>query len=402
MGKLIEVKETIRDKYSLFNIKRFNLSGLSVERPIRALDAKNIRYEHIETFFNDYSIMFEKSLSVNMDRFYRIINSDYDRKIRNHFGFPGYAKKFPRYISVTFTFNPFSFLDKRKVAENYLEGYLLYCQTYSTSLLLVPNTKVYRMVNKAGGKRVKETIVTLDEFINLVDTMYSILEYRDNKPIFVPFSLKFSMLDIDKLAEHYMKKEYYNIWIDFEGSSITEDKIARIRKFIRKFDERGLFDRLVVIATNIRREIVSNVKTDYTPASDVLAPLIGANIVGVNREPMRPIEGRAITEKDKLLEHKARVFDPNTYYYIKATISQHLDPEIKSKILTSKGTNTAINTKLLDGEFERQSKVVLESRNIKEYISNKRMLHEYKHGTLLKALEYGNYIVRRKLLKEWF
>jgi len=401
MGKLIDVKETIRDKYSLFNIKRFHFGELSIERPVRVLDAKNIRSERAIAFFSNYPIIFEKSLFVNSNRFRKIIETDDVRKIRGHFGFPYYAKDHPRYISITFTFNPFRFFGNRRVAENHLEGYLLYYQTYSESCLLVPNIKVYRMVNEASGKRVKQVIATIDEFIDLVDTMYNILEYRNNKPIFVPFSLRFSMSDIDKLVEHYVKKEYYNVWIDFEGGAVTEDKIARIHKFIRKFDVKGLFDKLVIIVTNVRREIVSNIKKDYTPASDVLATLIGANIVGVNREPMRPIEGKAVIEKDKLLEHKARIFDHSTYYYLKVTILRQLDIEIKQQILTSKEINIAINTKLVDDEFDRQSKALLNNGNIKEYINSKKMLQEYKHGILLRTLQYSKHYVERQLT-EWF
>ncbi|MEM0027814.1 MAG: hypothetical protein QXD38_07825 [Ignisphaera sp.] len=399
MGKLIEVKEeVVRDKYSLLNIKRFQFGNLLIERPLRALDAKNIRYEHVKTFFSNHPIIFEKSIFVNLGMFRKIVETNDNRKIRDHFDFPYYAKEFPRYISITFTFNPFRVFESREVAENNLESYLMYYQEYSASSLLVPNIKVYRMAEET--KRVKEVVVTIDEFIDLVDTMYNILGYCNDKPIFVPFSLRFSMADIDKLADHYIKREYYNIWIDFEGSAITEDKIARVRKFIRKFDERGLFNRLVIIVTNIRREIISNVKKDHTPASDVLATLIGANIVGVNREPMRPIEGKVVIEHDKLLEHKARIFDYNTYYYFKVTKANYLDQETKSKILMSKETNIAINTKLVDDEFNRQAEVLINKDDTKEYISSKKMLQEYKQGSLLKALQYSYHV--EKQLTEWF
>lgn len=107
-------------------------------------------------------------------------------------------------------------------------------------------------------------------------------------------------------------------------------------------------------------------------------------------------EDKVATEKDKWLEHKARAFDPNTYYYLKATISHQLDKEIKLQILTSKETNIAINTKLVDDEFDRQSKALLDNGSIKEYISGKRMLREYKHGSLLKALQYNKYHARRQ------
>lgn len=401
MSRLIEVKEVIRDKYSLYSLKRFNFSTVTIEKPVRALDVKNIHYEHITTLFRDYPIIFEKSLLVNLNNFCKILETNDNRKIRDHFGFSYYAKDFPRYISITFTFNPLRSFKSLKEAEDHLEGYLLYYQAYSASSLLVPNIKVYRMVSETPRKKIKKAIITIDEFIRVVDTMYSILEYHDNKPVFAPLSLKLSMNDIDKLAEHYMKKEYYNIWIDFEGSAVTEDKIAQIRKFIRKFDERKLFDKLAIIITNIRREIISNIKKDYTPASDVLATIVGANIVGVNREPMRPMEGKVAIGKNELQEHKARIFDSDTYYYLKATIAQQVSQEIKSQVLTNKRSNVAINTKLINDEFNRQSEEFLRDDTVREYISKKKMLQEYKHGSLLKALLYSKYYVERPLT-EWF
>ena len=39
MGKNIAVKESIRDKDSEFNIKRFKFGHIDVERPIKVLDA---------------------------------------------------------------------------------------------------------------------------------------------------------------------------------------------------------------------------------------------------------------------------------------------------------------------------------------------------------------------------
>jgi len=401
MSKLIEVKEVIRDEYSLFNIKRFYIDKLFIERPIRVIDAKNIRYIHITTLFNNYSMIFEKSLFVNENRFCKIVETGDNRSIKRHFDFPYYIKDFPRYISIAFTFNPFKYFENRRIAEEYLEGYLMYYQTYSTSVLLVPNIKIHCMTKEPIGKRRKEIIATINDFIDLVDTMYNILDYRTNKPIFVPLSLRFSMADIDRLADHYIDKEYYNIWIDFEGGAVTEDRVARIRKFIRKFDAKGIFDNLVIIATNIRREIISNVKREYTPASDVLTSLTGANIIGVNREPIRPIEGKIVVEKDKLLEHKARVFDYNTYYYFKVSMIQWLKKETKLQILRDKRTNIAINTRLVDDEFNRQSKVLLNNGSIKDYVRNKKMLKEYKQGSLIKALLYGKSYVDGELTK-WF
>jgi len=399
MSKIIEVKEVIRDNYSLFNIKRFKFDNLSIERPTRVIDSKNTRREHISSLFEDRPIIFEKSIFVNLKRFCRVVNALGSKKVTDHFGFPSFEKNYPRYISVTLTFNPIKDFKSPKTAKEYLEGYLFYYKHYSTSVLLVPNIKIYRYRGQ-GNKVSKEVIATADEFIDLVDTMYDILDYRDNKPIFVPLSLRFSMNDIIKLAKHYVKKEYFNVWIDFEGGAVTEDRIARIQKFMHIFDESGLFDNLVVIATNIRREIISNIKKDYTPASDALASLIGANIIGVNREPLRPVEGQLVIERSKLHEHKARIFDHKNYYYFKAIIANWLDPEIRFKVLDDVKTNVAFNTRLVDEEFCRQAGSLLKDGSVKDHIYSKQMLQEYKQGLLLKALlniERGT-----SKITEWF
>ena len=399
MSKIIEVKETIRDKYSLFNIKRFKFGNLSIERPTRVIDSKNIRYKHIFSLFEDRPIIFEKSIFVNLKRFCKVVNALGSKKVADHFGVPSFEKDYPRYISVTLTFNPIRDFKSQKTAKDYLEGYLFYYKHYSTSVLLVPNIKIYRYI-KQGNRVSKEVVATADEFINLIDIMYDILDYRDNKPIFVPLSLRFSMNDISKLAKHYIKREYYNVWIDFEGGAVTEDRIARIHKFMRVFDELGLFDKLVVIATNVRREIISNIKKDYTPASDALASLIGANIIGVNREPLRPVEGQLVIERSKLREHKARIFDHTRYYYFKAIIADWLDQEIRLKVLNDVKTNVAFNIRLVDEEFCRQADSLLEKGSVKDHIYNKQMLQEYKQGSLIKALlniERGT-----SKITEWF
>lgn len=399
VGKIVEVKESIRDKHSLFNVKRFKLGDLLIERPKKVLDAKNVRYEHIRTLLSRSNPIFEKSLFVDWNGFCRIIETDDSNKIKRHLGFPHYTNGFSRYISITFTFNPFKQVEDRAMIEKYLEDYLMYYQAYSTSALLVPNMKAYSMVMTIEGKKRKETIITLSEFINAVDTMYNILDYRNNKPIFVPLSLKFSMSDVSRLALHYIKREYYNIWIDFEGRAVTEDRIARIRRFVLEYDKRGLFNQLVMIATNVRREIISNVKEDFTPASDVLTSIIGANIIGVNREPLRPIEG-VVVERSMLLEHKARVFDADTYYYFKVTKTPWLEERVKKSILLSKGANITFNAMLLDKEFNNQAAALINSNTVREYLRNKKMLQEYKDGSLFKELFREMYA--GKDLTSWF
>jgi len=70
----------------------------------------------------------------------------------------------------------------------------------------------------------------------------------------------------------------------------------------------------------MRREIISNSKDVESPSSDVLTSIIGSNLVGVNRERPAPPPNDAPKlsneERLELWKHKARVFVPESYYYM--------------------------------------------------------------------------------------
>ena len=149
-----------------------------------------------------------------------------------------------------------------------------------------------------------------------------------------------------------------------------------------------------VQATNIKREIISNLKSEKTPASDVLISLTGSNLVGVNREPPRPI-GITLSneERKELRKHKARV-DPSTYYYTKvAKYNSHA-----YDLLMRQSYNILFNSQLLDTEFKIQTEHLLETGELEEYITKKQMIKEYKRGELGKVLFHK----KVKKITEWF
>jgi hypothetical protein len=232
----------------------------------------------------------------------------------------------------------------------------------------------------------------------------------------------------------------------------------------------------VVYSTNLKREIISNIKFDQSPASDVLSSLVGANFVGINREPQRPIKkpplfswdddrglisflnqnlglhwidtakikktnnntinvftdknhlsirldtikNKIILETDdggvknyivknekgklniyepinkELRQHKSRVFDSNSYYYIK-TISPK-NGAMQNELLNKPNYNILFNSKKLDDEFITQTKHFLDEMDIKEYIADKPMLKEYKNGDLIKQIFSSG----DKKITEWF
>ena len=242
-------------------------------------------------------------------------------------------------------------------------------------------------------------IINVDEYLKFVDEAYQILDYKNKKFIFVPLSLKFSMQELKEIANYYVKNEYFNIWVDFEGSSVTKEKIARMRTFWREISNAGRDNDIIIYVTNIKREIISNIKDDRTPASDILTSLLGSNIIGINREPPKRLKepiGRG--ELEKLREHKARLFDPNTYYYCKLKILNYLDEETKRKLKSNKGYNTLVNMNLTDRELKKQTELFLQNFSLKNYIAQKRMIKEYKDGKLIE------YLFKRKIkpITDWF
>ncbi|NCN65605.1 MAG: hypothetical protein GW779_06145 [Candidatus Altiarchaeum hamiconexum] len=297
--------------------------------------------------------------------------------------------KYPYIISQTFRFNPyteFNHIEK-------ISGYFEYYYTFSAPIALIPNIKIerYDIITKK-----KLPIITIDKYLKFVGEVYHLLDYKNKKPVFVPVSLKFGIDDIKRLVKEYIKKEFLNIWFDFEGAAVTKPKIARIRAFLREVDSNGRLDDIITFSTNIKREIISNPKSDKTPSSDIIASIIGSNLVGVNREPPRPI-GTPLSKEElvELRKHKARVFDASTYYYSKVDTSSY-DAKTRNLLMIPK-RNILFNSKLLDEELVVQTEYFLKEMSIEKYITKKPMISEYKGGELKKVL-----FPKEIKITEWF
>ena len=53
MSKDIDIKEVIEDKNSWFNIKRFNIASIPIEKPEKTLDIKNVTKNTFERGSSD-------------------------------------------------------------------------------------------------------------------------------------------------------------------------------------------------------------------------------------------------------------------------------------------------------------------------------------------------------------
>jgi len=379
MSTAINVREFIPDRHSEFNIRRFKIHGLKFERPVKVIDAKTTTMHVFQKYKRDFDVeLFESSLYVYPSTIDKILKERNEEVVRNHFNFKRWMKEYSFIIATTLQFNPVKNYDIKKV-----QRYLRYVYEYSKPFVFVPNIKIEKY-EKAGKKNVKVSIASLDEYIQFVDEIAEFLDKRNDKHIFVPVSLRFGINELVRLINHYLKKEYKCLWFDFEGAPVSETRIARMRTIFDEIEEKEELENIVVYATNVRREIVSNFRDPKSPASDVLASIIGANIIGTNREPPRPQDSNTTIDREELLKHKARVFDHQSYYYLKV-LDYIVDERQKSTFL-KRDVNTIENAKRLDREFESQTEFFLENNSIKEYVSRKSMLKEHKNGELLTAL----------------
>ncbi|MEK6844066.1 MAG: hypothetical protein AABX83_01425 [Nanoarchaeota archaeon] len=348
----IKITECVEDKSSQFNLKKFKIGNKVFEFPEKTVDVRYISQKFTDIIKTKNPIL-EKSKTIkNFDQIKKIVESNDEKQINDFFDSKKWTNYYFKTINLTFEFNPFKDTnDKLKELEPFLEYYY----THSKNILTIPNISI--------------KFIDVDDYIKFVDFCYDFLNSMNSKPIFVPISTRFGMTGIKKLLAHYLKKERYYIWFDFEGMSLNENASARIRHIRRTLNEKGIFDKCVVYFTNIKREISSNIKADNSAASDILSSIGGANIVGINRDPQKFNPNAPIKKVDQkeLWKHKARYFDNETYYYSK----------FKDGTLELKNLNILKNTSRLQGELDNQTKVFLETYKIKDYITKKPIVKDY-------------------------
>lgn len=364
----INIKEAIEDKNTWFNVKRFKIGNIKSDGPLKSINLGKTNQELVKNLTDFNNIILENSKIVgDYSEINNIIKEHDNSKIKSFFGHTTWSNDYFSLVSMTFKFNP---LKGRNI--KLIEPFFNYYYTYSKDALFVPNLKIDTYDEQKG-----KSIITMNltEYIQFVDEVYNLLNQKNNKPIFVPISLKLSAGDLITLINHYLKKEYYNFWIDFEGRAVNEAISGRLRTINQLIKDKGQFSNVVIYFTNIKREIISNNKDSQSPASDILASIQGANFVGVNREPVRPPISNPRPPQD-LREHKARTFDPVTYYYIKNAKFSKLNPKL----------NITDNTYRLHKELEVQSKKFLTEFKIKDYLQEKEMLKNYQNGNFIRNL----------------
>lgn len=377
----INVTETIEDKKSWFNIKRFKISNNDFQKPEKSLDVKSLDQVTFNNLKSEFKFYEASKIIKRYDTLVKLYNEDDERTINYFFYKREWLSNASNVINFTFEFNPFHFVKTIDDLSWFFDQYY----PYSKMIVTVPNIRLKRRVNKKTLE-----IIDLDSYINFVDSAFKILNDKNNKPIFVPVSMRMGIRKLNELIEHYLKEEYYYYWFDFEGHPINETSLGRLRHVFNIIKKNESFERTISYFTNIRREKLSNSNEAKSVASDVLCSIAGANLIGVNREPQRyfTTESESASENTAKKDfttrtsrpvdpsHKARIFDRETYYYVKTA-----DPG-----LFLKNKYVPVNAAKLNAEFMTQSEYFLQNQNIDTLLNKKSMFKDQKAGNMLKEL----------------
>lgn len=394
MTKIIDVKETINDNKSEFNIKRFHLGTIHSENSIKTIDTRKTNKKNFEPVASQFkNIVFETPKRIDAISIKNVLSKN-DSYVKDFFGYSEWIHNFENVITPTFTFNPYSIY--KKVED--LSGFFKYYYSFSKTFSFVPNINAIETIYGIGStgrpKKIEDRqIIKIEDYINFVNESYHILDEKNNKPIFVPLSLKFVMDDTVQLVKEYISKGYSHIWVDFEGASTTDlSKIPKLNQCYSMLRRSELFDSTIFYATNVRREITTNKYKDENPSSDILTSLCGGNFVGINQarvNPNPPPIPVGLDALQNLWEHAARVFNPDTYYYVRRNLA-NIDSTTSENLLNEQYRGL-FNTKQLDNEIKKQADQFLLEFDFEEYICNKKMLSTYSEGTLRKKMFYKKY-----------
>jgi len=214
----INITETIEDKKSWFNIKRFKIGSTDFQKPEKSLDVKTLdqsTYLNLKSEFKFY----EATKVIKYKNLIRLYNEDEAKNVNSFFYKREWLSNTPNVINFTFEFNPFKFVNNIDKLSWFFDQYY----PYSKLILTVPNIKLRKIIDKKPIE-----IISLEEYIRFVDSVFETLDNKNNKPIFVPISLKMSQKKLSEIVEHYLKKEYYYYWFDFESQPISENNLGRL------------------------------------------------------------------------------------------------------------------------------------------------------------------------------
>lgn len=358
LKKDISIDNTLKitTPFKIINVSKLQPSKLSnfIEK---GLVEKTRHINQKQSFDSLYNILEEptKDQKTNLNKFF---------KITNHF------KTLNSIISLSFSKNPFvpnkfkRGLTKSIKYSNF-EYLLDYLHEYSTLFILIPDIDI-------------TSFDSLEKYKKYIENAVNTASSFNNKPIFVPLSMKLNTNQIKELLYYYKKQNYSNIWFNFNSTQINT-KIPHIR-FSFRWIKNYFKDCAVTYFSNMKKEINKNINDIYTKPSDFLAPFCGCDFLGANRESafggnkkMTKTEKAEFNKKNILNQN--RIFDSRSYYYY--TILQHPGNIInRNKILETNGLSDVLNSNIINNELNETKRFIEENKNIGTYLKNKKMILE--------------------------
>ena len=279
---------------------------------------------------------------------------------------------------------------------------LSYIYSKSKACVLVPDIKL----NNKGTP-----VLSINKYLEHVDECVSILSQWNKKPIFVPLQIDLPANHVDEILNHYAKKRYSNIWINFLTHQCDDSYIANIRAIRTIMNKKMKSLTPVLYYSHMQKEITPNIQSVKVLASDILTQFNGADFIGINKSRFddMPIFGDDAQKADykhaldlgitldqyKLMRslHKNRLFDPSSYYYYNLNLYPHDLPTDTDLLITNESVNRIANGVLLYSEIERTKQLALElapknvERAIKKDLKEKQPPKEKPKKTLKDYLD---------------
>lgn len=292
----------------------------------------------------------------------------------------------PDVIVPTVVFNKNPFIARKTLAgrtyqpfdEDNFETFLQNLYTHSKNLLLVPDVKFGKNFN-----------TELYEYIRIITNFMDVLAERNKKPIFVPIQPTITKKAITEILEHYRKNKYSNIWIDYTGSALNEKHQSGVRMILRALDK-AFGDDYVVYHSQMNKILTTSIDANEAPSSDILSQFLGADFIGCNVKPWRfvgEMKEQNLLDRgfksvahynDVLLQSKARIFNPNTYYYHSPKAHQdYKNWKLNDhKIMNDVGIINALNTIYKFNEVEKVKEEYSGKKKISPYLKKKKLFIE--------------------------
>lgn len=272
------------------------------------------------------------------------------------------------------------------------ETFLQDLYSYSRGMVLIPDIKIANIPKKPPLIPKTMRTIEIEEYLDIISEFTTILSEKNKKPIFVPIQTTLTKKAAKQILSFYKSMGYSNIWINFSAGEVWGRNLAGLRTILNVLDSTFGPEGYFVYCSHMKKEIAPNLVDNKTASSDMLSQFFGADIVGTNREPLRILSDEvdqeeyvikkgftSVNEYKKALQlHKARIFDPASYYYYKPTHHPSLSRGLFTivDLVKSVTKNKAVDSFMKFKEVEQVKESYDKNKKIKGYLKEKALFKE--------------------------